>query len=428
MPPVTLFCPACTRATRTLRTWNPSDRVCPTCAAELRPVPEAWIDKLLEEVSDATPAPTEHERVIRGRVRLAPASKRSKTTRIELVVTGAGGADLLPAAQQRFLVRWEMHDAPEEWWMSVGRSHNNPVYFHNTVRSTDQSRRRTSDPAVTTASLLARAGYEVGDEVTVRVEQLGTKYVVRTSTGSATGARTGDGRVDLDKDRSFQIPRVRVHLPRWSETDALSMIDAYNCGQYLGRRNTDLDGEGYARLSAGLPRDVETLVDDLVFVGRNYAGARESLLPDSLEAESRRIAAKIVEYRDGYERALRSLEPLSTRVPDLTTTEILLAPFHASRSWLVWGTKFLHFLAPDTFPMLDHVVERALGMRRTGYTAHHYVGFIDAVAQVLERLAPILPTLRVHDMRGRKAREPAPDLKLLDKLLWIQGKGASIDM
>ena len=113
----------------------------------------------------------------------------------------------------------------------------NPVYFHNRIRSSSPSQAASSDSPATTASLLAQAGYQVGDEVALRVDSPGTRYVILPNSRPATDTQR-DGRIELDKDRSFQIPHIRVHLPKWSEEQALTMIDAYNGGHYLGRRNT----------------------------------------------------------------------------------------------------------------------------------------------------------------------------------------------
>ncbi len=89
---------------------------------------------------------------------------------------------------------------------------------------------------------------------------------------------------------------------------------------------------------------------------------------------------------------------------------------------MVWGAKTLHFMAPETFPQPEASVEAALGLRRSGYHAHDYVGFMEAFRAALAAFDDRLPHLRKIDAQSRRATEPVPDLEILDKVLYELGR------
>jgi len=70
------------------------------------------------------------------------------------------------------------------------------------------------------------------------------------------------------------------------------------------------------------------------------------------------IAADIFANRGQYVAAY-SVPPLSEKIPSRSTIEVLYAPFsnkpfpNVGSEWLVWGTKFWHWLNPLTFPIED---------------------------------------------------------------------------
>lgn len=352
-----------------------------------------------------------------GRVRYAVVGSRSKTRRLELTVNSSRGADALPVGRETpFEVQWESENRSYSCRATAGRSRGNPLYFHEKIHETGSGH----DVPASTARLLAEFGYDTGDSVAIEIIKPGQVFRIRPNPNHLDPIASG-GRMDVVLDASMQVPEMHPHIPKWSSELLLGAIAAYNRGRYRGRSNPQLDAEGYRRFGNGIAADPDTLAESIEFVGVNYAGTQASLLPGGYGEESRRIADALLAHHGAYTDVLARLRRLEEQVPSLADTSLLLAPFHQSRSWLVWGTKVLHFLAPETMAILDPTVERALLLRRTSYTAHHYVGFLGAMQRVLASLREELPAMRERDDATRGHGDSISDLKIVDKVLYTFG-------
>lgn len=196
-------------------------------------------------------------------------------------------------------------------------------------------------------------------------------------------------------------------------------IDQYNADSYRGRPNIELDRHGYGLFARGLPDDSHQLTEMVRFIGEDYGGAQDRFLPAGYAAESVRIAQQIQPLVVDYQRRVTSQRPLRDRVPQLDDLAFLLVPFHATKKWLVWASKFLHFLAPQTFAILDSRAENTLGFKRTGDSPRDYFRFLKEVRRVLHDEADLLRALGDYDP------EPSPELKVLDKVLYEEGNKTS---
>lgn len=200
-----------------------------------------------------------------------------------------------------------------------------------------------------------------------------------------------------------------------SREPALLAIRAYNAGNYRGQRNVDLDRRGYALLAEAVPECLEALIDAIRFFGEDYGGTQARFLPAGFLEESHRIADALWPSANEYRALLRSQPDLRTAVPDLRTIEVLIAPFRASKTWIVWATKFLHFAAPRTFPILDSRAERALGLTRGSSASRYYHRYCEAIRAALLANAETLTFLVSSDP------EQCTELKVLDKVLFEIG-------
>jgi hypothetical protein len=325
------------------------------------------------------------------------------------------------------LVRWRKGRKASVWRMQVGKSELNPAIFHNGVEPHDAAAQRMDRRGrpCTTAALLARHGYAVGDTVELRLMDARSELAIEVAPGPLRSpSEDADGREQVQRDHSVQVPKVAPRIPKSTRTNAASWVRAYNRGTYRGRRNVELDEEGYRRFARGPARDAATLAEDVAFVGRFYGGTQEHLLPSkSWELEAAQIAAAIGEDGDAYRRRLGRLPRLVDEVPAVAAVSALITPFKTpQRSWMVWGSKVLHFLAPETFPQLDAQVEQMLGLPRGAYEEHYYVGFMDAYRQVLQQFEDGLPSLREAEERTNTAGVRVSDIKLLDKVLYAASR------
>ena len=153
-------------------------------------------------------------------------------------------------------------------------------------------------------------------------------------------------------------------------------IDEYNRGTYRGRRNVDLDRHGYKLFGQGLPSRVEQIQDLVKFIGEDYGGAQARFLPKGFSVESNSIATAIALVAEKYQSLVRAQDPLRISVPRPDVLQELLKPFFATKLWLVWASKFLHFLAPETFAVYDSRAAKALSFSHAGDPVQTYSGFL----------------------------------------------------
>ena len=108
--------------------------------------------------------------------------------------------------------------------------------------------------------------------------------------------------------------------------------------------------------------------------------------------------------------------PLLETTPSEQSLERLLSPFDATKRWFVWGTKFLQFLRPDTFPIVDSRVTTLLRLDQSGDMARRYHRSMRVIREVVNRNFDLFEELRIWDKR----RCPSV-LKVMDKVLYAQG-------
>ena len=191
----------------------------------------------------------------------------------------------------------------------------------------------------------------------------------------------------------------------------------YNSERYRGfGTNVEIDAQGYALFSSGISHDQYQLIQQILFVGEVYGGAQARFLPDGYKAESERITDKLMVDLKGYSSLLAGSRALIETIPSEQSLERLLSPFDTTKRWFVWGTKFLQFLCPDTFPVVDSRVTTLLGLDQSGSMGRRYHRAMRVIREVVNRNLDLLEELRSWD------QERCPSvLKVLDKVLYAQG-------
>lgn len=138
--------------------------------------------------------------------------------------------------------------------------------------------------------------------------------------------------------------------------ECIEAINKYNQGIYgkTGKKNTDIDSEACALFRNGLGQTVEVIQKQVRFIGNDYGGAAFRLAVTELPPK---IANYIFSVRDEYVKAATETQPLVKEIPDRNCIEFLYKafqfPVNNKKNWLVWGTKFWHFLNPNAFPIND---------------------------------------------------------------------------
>jgi len=201
---------------------------------------------------------------------------------------------------------------------------------------------------------------------------------------------------------------------------AIQAIREYNAGCYKGRRNIDLDHEGYELFQGGLSDDENEQVEQLRFVAEEYGAVQQRFLPHSIVDEARLVAKNLAPILDEWGAKVAQSRPLRYHSPDEGVLELLLRPFTATKRWPVWAAKVLHFLRPDVFPILDSRAECALGISPASNPVSRYARFCSTFREVLLANEHALACAREVD----KGNSPS-DLKLLDKILFEMGKGGN---
>jgi len=148
---------------------------------------------------------------------------------------------------------------------------------------------------------------------------------------------------------------------RWSDTD--------QNGQDVTRSNLDIDKEARSLFAEGLGRTHSEILRQLEFIGRGgswgYGGVAGFQAALSLAPA---IAADIHKGRTEYEHAASSAMPILHQIPNRDIIETLYPPFvkllHGNSNWLVWATKFWHFLNPNAFPIKDGRVNKFFGVTK----------------------------------------------------------------
>lgn len=186
-------------------------------------------------------------------------------------------------------------------------------------------------------------------------------------------------------DRDFTPDDCRRHLL------------AYNAGYYAPARasNVEADDRAYRLFDGGLARDLPTLARQLLFIGKDFGGAK--VIP--FDRMSAAIAERIL-AADGYHDVLAAQPSMEDGLVPSAVVRDLMAPFlnlpptlGNKRNFAIWASKVLHFARLDAFPVLDSAARTALGLP-AAITMPNYV----------ERYRPYLPRLAGRPARRRRCR------------------------
>lgn len=145
--------------------------------------------------------------------------------------------------------------------------------------------------------------------------------------------------------------------------DCRRYVQAYNAGHYAPAKasNVEADARAYRLFEGGLARDLPNLARQLVFIGKDFGGAK--VVP--FERVSRAIGKRILaadEYHDLLARQ-PSIERGEAVVQQLIAPFLNLPPdIGRKRNFAVWASKVLHFSRLDAFPVLDSTALLALGL------------------------------------------------------------------
>ncbi len=205
---------------------------------------------------------------------------------------------------------------------------------------------------------------------------------------------------------------------------AIDAVIAYNKGIYRksGRKNVEIDAEGMSKFRGGLARKLDGLTAQVAWVGRDYGGTAHILASIQLPA---RIAEAIYNKLDDYEERIRGQEPLIKN--PLSESEILFfyqpfqqiltTPKRTLRNWMVWATKFWHFLNPDAFQIMDSHAKRFYQVSAGHNIVSTYAILQSRAREILQSHEDWIPQLQKVD--GGLAWS---DLKLWDKVAYEAGK------
>ncbi|MCY1260037.1 hypothetical protein D9M68_100240 [compost metagenome] len=155
---------------------------------------------------------------------------------------------------------------------------------------------------------------------------------------------------------------------------ALCAIRAYNSGTYRGEPNVELDRRARQKFANGLARTLEGIYDQIRFVGADYGGVSGYQAALRL---TETIALEIYMDLDAYRRCAEGAPPLIEAPSAMETIEFLYKPFckplNDKQNWLVWASKFWHFLNPDAFPIGDSRVYGFFGLSGWPNCSYKYV-------------------------------------------------------
>lgn len=210
-------------------------------------------------------------------------------------------------------------------------------------------------------------------------------------------------------------PRDRIDHANITLEFAQNAIRAYNDGLYAGgQKNPDLDRQALALFKGGLGLTRELVLDQVRFVGVDYGGAAGFRAAHSLVPA---IADAIWTLRDRYANLAGKAPSVLQGRTSVDVIAELFAPFrqelHGKRNWLVWATKFWHFLNSDAFPVLDSRVDHFFGTAGRRQSAEKYILVCDRFREFVSAHAEWLPALRSID--GGLAWS---DTKLWDKVFY----------
>jgi len=219
--------------------------------------------------------------------------------------------------------------------------------------------------------------------------------------------------------RERQMANLTLH-------QASGAIRVYNNGYYRGQPNCQLDQCGYDLFADGLGSGEAEIRKQLEFTGSDYGGTALSLAKQVLPEK---IASKLYAERNQYAEILRQTEPLLIGDgPRIDQISRLYEPFKESvvagarvyKNWLVWASKFWHFLRPDVFPIKDRLVVQFLGAPARLDKVQEYLDFAARFKRFATARGEWLPELRSTDAFYHG------DVKLWDKVLFQSALASAV--
>lgn len=202
---------------------------------------------------------------------------------------------------------------------------------------------------------------------------------------------------------------------------AVEAIRRYNRDLYkkAGKPNADVDQSALTMFKGGLAKTVEGIEAQIRFVGVDYGGSAVSLSHSQLPPLA---AHNIFEVMDRYASTIAAVAPiLEGGRATYEQIEFLYGPFSQTvkgpirewKNWIVWASKFWHFLNPSSFPIMDRLACKFFDVPEQDRKVDEYMEYAKRFqAYVLNRNG-WLPELRAED--GGLARS---DVKLWDKVIY----------
>ncbi len=220
-----------------------------------------------------------------------------------------------------------------------------------------------------------------------------------------------------------------------SSADAEQAIRDYNEGIYsrTGKRNVDIDAEGRDIFNNGIGTTKEEIRRQIYWIKRDYGG----VVGEVPQEDYTHLVDVIYGNLPSYKKALYMYMDINDLLVN-KVWNILFDPFQSkkvvSKKYLVWSTKFLHFLNPETFPILDWNAARFYGLIRIRNNAHvskygkkslNKEDYILCVSVIREILSGGLNWFDYNKLCRVDGRHYQSDIKLIDKIAYQLGrKGA----
>lgn len=185
--------------------------------------------------------------------------------------------------------------------------------------------------------------------------------------------------------------------------DCSRYVQLYNAGYYAPARasNVEADARGYRLFERGLAQEMPELTCQLVFIGKEFGGAKA--VP--FERVSRAIGERIL-AADGYHHLLAEQPSMEQGDVSAVVVQQLLAPFlklppeaGRKRNFVVWASKVLHFSRLDALPVRDSAAVLALALPSSiayaGFVRRYRPTFLSALADLraVADVDPHSPTL-----------------------------------
>lgn len=206
---------------------------------------------------------------------------------------------------------------------------------------------------------------------------------------------------------------------KWNTVTLDQCIEAirkYNSA--TGKQGIQLDVKARELFRNGLGQTVEVIQKQVRFIGYDYGGAAGFRL--AVTELPPKIANYIFSVRDEYVKAATKTQPLVKEIPDRNCIKFLYKafqfPVNNKNNWLVWGTKFWHFLNLNAFPIDDRRARYFFDIKDNKNRIDEYCDFITRFREFLIAHQGWEPKL--WEVDGRLAWS---NIKLWDKVAYEHG-------